>query len=255
MGLYRDKSKIKLGVKNTYDTEYWKAPNLVNSYIAGAIAGDGCIFLNKHKTNVFSYKVAIKDECIIDLLKLELKCNSKKNYTQSKSPHSDNISYLVSFVIASFDTGAKYLKEHYNIVPNKTFRLGPTNLVDNNLNLAYLVGLIDSDGSVEMAMKQNGKRYLYISFNSASKELIKWIKEIIDKNVAWRVREANVRRQDNCYKIYIGGRRAAILFEILSSFNLPSLARKWKRPEVLAYVARQKEKYPHLFDLKACNNV
>lgn len=247
MGLYRDEN-LRIPNKNTHNTEFWKEPTLLNSYLAGAIAGDGCLFIDKNKTMNFTYKVAIKDEFMIDLLKKELNFTGPKSYTQNKSPHSDKICKMVYVRMGAFQNNAEYLKQHFNLIPRKTKRLGPTNLQDKNLNLAFLVGCIDSDGSVEY-QKKDKDYHLYLGVNSSSKSIVEWVKMLIDSYFPYSTRVAQVRHhiQDNYYRYYIGGVRAAMIFNYLKSLPIPKFPRKWENPLILDYVNRIKKEHPSLF--------
>lgn len=267
LGLYRDRIKNSLPIKNTYDMEYFKTPSLVNSYVAGAISADGCIFLNpKSKSHYFFYKVAIKDEVIIEMLQEEFKTQSPKIYSESPSPHySDRISKFVAISLSCFDKNAKYLKLHYNLVPQKTFRLGPTNLNNIYLNWAFLIGNIDGDGTISIAKGISGGKdyyYPYLHFCSASKKFIEWIKSLLDdyfpaetcSRLGWK---PQVGDQEGYSRFTINGLRAAIIIDYLSQFPVPKLKRKWANPQVLDYIAIKKQQYPHLFktlNLKELND-
>ena len=135
MGLFREKG-LKLPHKNTFDLEYWKEPNLMNTYLSGFICADGSLFIDKHNNHCFTVKVSVKDEHIIDLFKRELNFSGPKKYVDHKSPNSDNISKCVYITLLSFNKNFKYLKTHYNLAPKKTKRLGPINLKEKELILA-----------------------------------------------------------------------------------------------------------------------
>lgn len=248
LGFYRDRAKTRIPWKNHHNQEYWREPTLINCYMAGLVASDGCIKQGKNGIG-FSYQCAIKDESIINLWKKELCYDGAVSVSVTKSPHSDNLSTLKSIQISCFDKNAGYLKHWFNLVPNKTFRLGPTNLQDKNLNLPFLIGVIDGDGSIEYSKIRNG---MAISFNSASKKFIEWIKEAIDKEfppISSRTANVSQHSKDKYYRFYLYGVRAAIVFDYLSKFPVPKLERKWQNSEVLDYVAKCKQNHPDLFSV------
>lgn len=250
MGLYRDKSLVKLHIKNKHNEEYWKIPTLINSYFGGILAGDGCIHIDKSNTYNLRYKISRKDESLMDILIGELSFTGKKSYGTSKSPHSENISQMCYFSISCFHKNAEYLKNHFNIIPLKTKRLGPTNLTDPLLNFAYLIGNIDSDGSIEFVKKGKYSKYLYLGVNSSSKSIVDWFKNLLDTyfppnpNNPAMVR---LHKKDNYYRFYIGGVRAMQIFDFLREFPVPKLARKWEQPEILEAINKRKSINPHLF--------
>lgn len=250
MGLFRDRVKQKIPNKNYHNVEYFKIPTLINCYYAGLIAADGCLMINKNNTMNFKYKCATKDEIIIDSLIKELKFTGKKCYTSSISPHSDKICYQVHICMSSFEQNASYLKQHFNIEPNKTFRLGPINLTDKQLVMAFLCGSIDGDGSIEYKI-QNNYESMNISFNSSSKDFIQWVEKTLNDYFpvlpGKRIPVMNQHKEDKYYRIYIGGLRAAIIIDTLRKLNVPKLARKWENPLILSYIEKQKLKFPKYF--------
>lgn len=253
MGLFRDKSVIKIPWKNFHNQNYFEIPNLENCYYAGFIAADGCILLDQWNTYRLAIKLAIKDEIIINEFKKVIDFTGKTSYCSSESPNSEKISNLCYIQIGNFDKNANYLNQHFNITPNKTKRLAPTNLTDKTLNLAFIKGLIDGDGSIELL--KNGRKklkgHLYFGLNSSSAAIIEWFKTQIDSVTPYRYqnKETSVRhhKQDNFYRCYYGGLRAAIILDYLKSIPTPFLSRKWDKPEVLSYIDEQKRKFPHLF--------
>lgn len=237
MGLYRDRIKNKLPNKNLHNTNYWENPNSENCYWAGFVAADGHLALNANNTHVFVLKLSTKDESHIDKIISDIGFTGKKCYSTCKSPSSERQCFQVYFKIVGFEQNASYLLKHFNTPLQKTFRLGPTNLQDVNLNLAFLTGLIDGDGSVEFQMKGKSGGHLYLGVNSCSEPIVQWVKTIIDANFPYQLRPSNVRKhkEDGYYRFYVGGVRAAIIFERLSSLNTPKLPRKWQNPQILQY--------------------
>lgn len=253
MGLFRDRLTEKLPNKNTFNMEYWKKPNLTNSCFAGRVASDGCIFVNKNNTHVFTYKCAIKDECIVDEFIKEFNFIGKKNYTLHKSPHSDNMSKLVHISMHSFDFNASYLKQYFSIVPQKTHRLGPTNLNDDILNLAFCIGLIDGDGTIAIKYDRGiDRKDVYIHFCSCSKAIVEWYKNLLDRlfpSKTTRVAQVGQETGENVYRLTICGLRATIIIDYLRQFPVWKLPRKWENIEVLQKIEEYKQKHPQYFKI------
>lgn len=251
MGLFRDRLTHKLPNKNTFNLEYWKEPNLINSCFAGRVASDGCIFIDKHNSYVFSYKCATKDECIIDEFIKEFNFAGKKQYTFNESPNSFNISKLVDIKMNSFDINASYLKKHFNIVPQKTHRLGPTNLNDNVLNLVFCIGLIDGDGTIAIKYDKGiDRKDVYIHFCSCSKPIVEWYKDLLDRifpSKTSRVAQVGQETGENVYRLTICGLRAAIIVDYLRQFPVWKLPRKWNNPEILSKIEEYKQKHAEYF--------
>ena len=252
MGLFRGEG-LKLPNKNTFDLEYWKKPTLMNAYLAGFIAADGSLFIDKSNNHCFSVKVSVKDEHIIDLFKKELKYSGPKKYINHKSPNSNNISKCVYITLFSFNKNFEYLKNHYNLTPLKTKRIGPINLKEKDLILSYLIGSIDGDGTIAMrTTKQNGREYPspYLHICSASKKFVDWFKEKMDEYyppLTKRNPKVAKVEKDNLYRWTVGGLRAAIIINSMRKINVPKFKRKWENPKVLEYADQKKKEFPKLF--------
>ena len=158
MGLFREKG-LKLPHKNTFDLDYWKEPTLINTFLGGFLASDGCLCIDKRSNHILSIKVSIKDEYIIDLFKKELKFTGPKCYTEQTIFNSYLTQKCVYIRMASCNKVFEDLKKHYNLMPKKTKRLGPINLTDKNLVLAYLIGAMDGDGSILFSKNISVWRY------------------------------------------------------------------------------------------------
>lgn len=256
LGLFRDKSKNNLPNFHPYNSSYWEYPNLINCYLGGLIGSDGHLGIDKRGKSFFCYGVAIKDELLIDLFLKELSGSYPKQHYLRPSPHyPDRLYEYVCVRFNSFEKCAIDLEKHFNLTPQKTQRLGPTNLTDINLNLAYCTGLIDGDGHISFSRPSdtNKERYvrLTIGYVSSSEAVVRWMKNIVDThfNLINHYHKAGVSKdkRDNCYKYHLTGLRACIIFDYLSQIPVPKLQRKWGNPEILAYVASKKQKYPHLF--------
>ncbi len=257
LGLFRDTSEIRLPNKSTYNLEYFKEPTIINSFLAGRIAGDGCIRLNEEsKGYSFAYKVALKDEIIIDEFIKELDFKGPKTYGYGKSPHySDRITKTVEIQLSCFNKNSEYLKQYFNLTPNKTKRLGPTNLTDKNFNLAFIIGFLDADGTISMKItKYKNKIYIYpyMTIVSASKDILNWYKNLMDEYFPYNIKgkkipEVCFHKGDKIWRFTLTGFRASIVIDYLRQFPVPMLDRKWNNPEILAYIEQQKASQPEFF--------
>ena len=243
MGLIRDKSVIRLPNKNKYNQKFWDVPNLINSYYAGFLSADGCVLVDdKQNPKAISIKISTADECIIDDFIKQINFEGKKLHHLERTP-------MVILNLHCIENPAQKLKDFYNIIPQKTYRLGPSNLPNNILNLAFIIGYIDGDGSCEVGLDRLNKKYPRISFTSCSLKVLEWIKVVIDRTFPNpnNKHPKISKTKTNCYRYYICGLRAGIIYNYLRKFPIFKLARKWDNPEVLAYIAEKKAQYPEYF--------
>lgn len=254
LGFKRDVSKVKIPKSSTYDLEFWQKPNLLNCYFAGHIASDGCLMKNRsgYRLSIFT---AGKDEIIIDnyIKFLNYKGKKEKGNNRGFSSEKKDLPYC-KIVFCSFDKNAEYLKQYFNIEPRKTERLGPTNLNNKYLNLAYFIGLIDGDGSIFSSIaKKDGYKNIQISCCSCSKPIVEWLRDLLNNNfpsINYSNRIAadlSFHKINKVWSFGLNGLRAAVIINYLRQFPVPKLARKWDNPEVLAFIEEKKRQYPELF--------
>lgn len=251
LGFRRDKKKFSIPIKGFYNKQYWKDLDLIKCYLAGNIAADA----NLNLTNgIYKLRLAVEktDECLIDTYVKQLNFTGNKNYCL-RTHKTGNQSTQVSVTFTGFCENAEYLNKHFNLVPNKTYRLGPTNLQNENFNLAYLIGYCDGDGTIAMTSKnRTSELSSYIYFISCSKNLLDWIKCMLDTKFSPEINrnqppKVHQKGQHNAWVYCISGIRAAVIINYLRKFPVPKLARKWENPEVLAYIEEKKKLRPELF--------
>lgn len=251
LGFRRDKKNYPIPKTGFYNQEYWKDLNLINCYLAGNIAADGNLNLTNgiHKLRLC---VEQTDESLIDCYVRELQFSGNKGYNQRTHKTGNKTIHVVAS-FTGFNKNAEYLKKYFNLVPNKTYRLGPTNLSNENFNFAYLIGYCDGDGTISMTTGSNRtQRAPYLYFISCSESLLVWIEELlnrkfppeINRNQAPRVHR---KSKTNSWVYSISGLRATVIINYLRKFPVPKLARKWENPEVLAFIEDKKKLYPELF--------
>jgi hypothetical protein len=142
------------------------------------------------------------------------------------------------------------LEENFNIVSNKTHRLGPPKLKNIELKLAFWVGYLNGDGCLAFCPKQKG---LSIRMGSASFHILEWLRNLYLSLEIKTTRNRNPNiipapGAPNCKLFVISGIAALRIYELLKLVPVPTLKRKWIRPEVDAYIAEKKLKHPEYFE-------
>jgi len=235
------KNPFKSTKKYSVNIDFW-IPNPISCYWAGFSAADASI--NKHSLNCYNYRLEIANS---DIQHLE----QFKKDTEFDGPIKTSLrrnTFLHSRVIISEPKWIFDLQKYYNIIPNKTLRLGPPNLNDEYLKFCYLIGYIDGDGCINFDQKRNR---LTIKIISSSFHSISWCHDLIYnkfKNASLTKKTNNYRLSSYGYpSLDVNGLRAAVIFDYLSKFDLPKLKRKWQQPLVLEYINEMKKKYSEFF--------
>lgn len=246
-----------LGIKNpnanakyNYNRDYFYKPNYMNCFFAGILAADGCVFDRRGAYRDLTWTLESKDRGLLEIFKKELNYNgeiydwfnSGEKYKNKKGENHSRI-HLHTLRQMGID-----LEVNFNIVPNKTLRLGPPNLKDIELKLAYLVGFINGDGCIAFSEKRGPT----IRIGGAGIGLLKWCSELFyDLKIRTpRHRKPNViyaPGTSNCYLFIISNVAAMRMYELLKLVPVPILERKWVRPEIDAYIAEKKLKHPEYF--------
>lgn len=236
---YKNKYKPR---KYSFNENYFKIKTLENCYFAGVIMADGCICMTgrKNKYPTFTWQVAEKDKGLLDLFsqKINSTYELKSQFVQKNNKFFKNYKLCISNCLSWKDD----LERNFGIIPHKTYRVVPQNFDNLEQELAFLIGLLDGDGSISTwGQKQIG---INIQICSSSLPIIEWVKKITDKlNLpSFSNRNNNIYKPDNenCYYYTIRGVTAAFLFERLKSIDVPKLDRKWNNPVVLDIIEKLK---------------
>lgn len=225
----------------SFNENFWKTPNPINSYWAGFVAADGSLTSDK-----FIFKLAISKNDISQLERFKNDCDAEYNIlSQTRMTKKGNKSEMVSIAINGCPTWYEDLKTNFNITPNKTHRLQPPNLLDNYLKLCYLIGYTDGDGTICL----NCRNEVTIGYASASQSIIDWVKDTIETNFPLKLcyKPANVRVKPTHSLFAVNGIRSFIILDALKDFPVPKLARKWHQPKVLELLESYKDTYLDLF--------
>jgi hypothetical protein len=242
----------KLGLKNNsvtskkyfYNDNYFLEYTLENCYFAGYFMADSSIGIS-HGLKTFSWSVAEKD---IEVMKLfnnivgfggkirkeirtcSINDTSGKLYTQYKM-RIVNCKWIPD------------LENKFGITVGKTYRNVVQNFPTLEHELAFLIGIIDGDGSITRMYRDNTG--FCISLVSCSLPTIEWFKKTVTKlnlpSLSWK--DNKITFSGGCHRYQVRGCEAAFLFELLKAIPVPKLSRKWNNPDILECVEHCKKRY------------
>jgi hypothetical protein len=148
-----------------FDESFFSNINIINSYWAGFIAADGCIYQNK---------------CVL----YQNDINVIQNF-QIAIHHNGNISHRYRIgcgheysISLSSQKIVDDLNKNFSITPNKSLTLKPPN-IDNVFALAYIIGYVDGDGYICIINSKNRKPYFVLGI-IGTYDLLYWIKKILN---------------------------------------------------------------------------
>ena len=213
------KLNLKSGVpfcgkrKTTVNENFFSKPNLLNSYWAGFIAADGCIF-KKNKGSMLTIHLNKKDKKLLNKFKKDIQFSGKiVNKTKTNSCqifiHRDNI--------------CKDLMKNFNITPRKSLTLKPPKGLTKRQALAYIVGYIDGDGCIS---QQHNKPKLSII---GTQELLKWAHLTLNLQIAFKKIPIRKVKNHKIYTYVLYSNKAIKALQILNTAYKSTLNRKWSK--------------------------
>ena len=194
------------GRRYRVNDDFFREPNIINSYWAGLLAGDGNVIYG-------TVRLHLKDKELVEGFKKATKFAGKIH--KYKAPQGGQ---MYSVAISS----KQWIKDlqRFNVVPNKSHTLSPP-ILNHPLNLAYLKGLYDADG----CLTHSGKGYSVWKV-AGTKMTCVWVKEIADKLVP-KHRASVTLCKETTYTFVLVGSRAVEMLKALHAIETPELPRKW----------------------------
>lgn len=225
-------ANLGIKVQNDYvrrlslgDLDFFCFPNVLNSYWAGFIAADGCI------TDGNKIQIAL---AALDKSHLERFC-SDIGYPRSLQimPNNSEGSRMVRFDLRS-STMVRNLEQNYGIKPRKTFDLNfPAHLNFEN-QAAFIAGLIDGDGCIQLFNSRSSQIGCYLNIKIVgTKNALNGIKKFADIyspiNKSVSAKPSSVVPYSSIYAYRLSGYRALAFAELIMHIckGIPLLMRKW----------------------------
>ena len=194
---------------------FFEKPSRVNSYWAGFIAADGCVYRNTLKITLSK-----KDKAHLEALSSQLNEDYRVKEYKRSGGYANN-SYSVMNCTSKKMIGD--LNENFNITPRKTFTLQfPKHLTVSNKK-AFICGYIDGDGHIGLRKGHGGKIQMSICGNE---EFLTGLICFLQKDGGIDIKN-NIYPSRNIFVFACSGRVALDVLGFLYGEDLPLLVRKW----------------------------
>ena len=230
--------------KYTYTKGFFAIPGILNSYVAGFWAADGCVRLIPPASPVLRLDLGTEDLVYLKTMKDLL------GYTGVITPTKRKRSTTHYFQMTVSDEYRLDLERNFGIIPRKTHHLTPPNLTTLDLRFAFLVGLLDGDGCVHI---NSCNHSLSLGYTSSSIVAVEWVKKVIEECQLPTLRQKpsgkiSKVKNVNAYNVRIAGAKVVALIKLVQAFaahyNLPLLRRKWDTPRLNEYIKSFETRYP-----------
>jgi len=212
-------------MKHIYNTNFIDKSPKISYYVLGAFITDGCLYKRKNG-NTYTFSLSSKDKDWIELIRdiisptLPIRYRKNKNYYDIRGSNK----YISNWLLNN------------NCVPRKSLILQMPS-IPNEYIFDFLRGVIDGDGSILYAKKQN--KYC-ISICSASKEFINNIQSVLQDNKinnslyerkqkTDKIKNKIIHRNSSLYSVSINSKYAYKLSKLLYyNTTVPCLNRKYQ---------------------------
>lgn len=209
--------------KYFHNDNFFDKPNIENSYLAGFIAADGCLFTMPSGKTSLKLNLQKKDEQILYTFKRQMEYTGPiSNYILEGREYS-------LFQIHGANNCAYHLEKYWNITNRKTYTLKKPNVSNYKLSLAYFIGFFDGDGCWCETTYNGEKRYC-LSI-SGTKEMMLWVKNLLNKLVP-EIGDTKIYYYPKRSKAYLykasGKRALQIRSKLNNIIDIPwKFSRKW----------------------------
>lgn len=169
----------KNNIKRSYaiDHEIFSEITPQNSYWAGFIAADGCVYQKFLKVVIQE-----RDREHINKMLMFLKSSRKAKIFKGYARLEIKSKKIV-----------ENLSKHFNIVPNKSLILRPPNIDNEELVRNFIRGYVDGDGCLYVD-KEN---VIQVGITSGSREILEWINNIF--NIKLQIRTKITKKYNKKY--------------------------------------------------------
>lgn len=209
--------------RRSYDlnTAYFSKPTICNSYWAGFIAADGCLT----RQGALRVALSIKDREHLEQLKSDLGFSGpiRDGLTTTSAGREVACSYLVAWSKNMLSD----LRRNFNLTERKTLTLLPPSRLPESLAEAFIVGLIDGDGSIHTF--DYGRRPTLRLDVTGTLPVVSWVGDRFQRWCGAENRLPRIQEHygGTLYSLRLQGRKAERVADRLLKVDVPKLNRKW----------------------------
>ena len=212
----------------TFNFDYFKIPNLNNSYWAGFIAGDGNLYI-QNKCSYLAIRLKATDgEYILPQFQEDTEFTGKIYHLKPKKASPQT--YIR---ICGCSQWHRDLRENFKITPRKTYTLEPPINLSYVNSLAFIKGLLDSDGQINIYQNYNRCKFswrLRTGF-SGTEKIIVWVQQTLSNEIS-SIGKLKLRTNGHIKELIFEGETAYKIAKLLNSLPTRSIERKYHNADL-----------------------
>lgn len=200
---------------NPVNDNYFDVLTTENCQWGGYIAADG--YIRRKQTIRLACKLA--DRIILDQAKKDINFYNPIRPTTAKLI-GGKIHYGVETAFTSKQINENLIK-HFNIGPRKSLTLTGPNLNESDHKLAYMVGLINGDGSI---YRDSSRNAIYLSI-TGTLAICEWCRNLYNEH--YPLNYSYIHKNGSIFSFKIGNPTTKMFLTKLLQLNCFHLERKW----------------------------
>jgi len=213
------------GINRRYHValSFFDDPNPQNSYWAGFLAADGCIYGR-------SVSLASVDRDHLELFARTVGYDGSIGMQKGRGRFGRRPLYRVTFT--GVPEWVEALARHWSVGPRKSLSLQPPALQSLECVLPFIRGYIDGDGSVFLVRPKGCTAPRVRLSMVGTRSMVEWIATVFGE-IAPAERVSVSRPKGSIWGYDVTGRRAAVIAHHLLADGGSRLSRKWSKVEPL----------------------
>lgn len=202
------------------DTAYFSEPTIRNSYWAGFIAADGCL------TRDGALRIALSDRDKGHLEELKSELGFTGPIRDVPATTSTGREAVYSHLVVWSRDILRDLKRNFALTERKTLTLLPPYRLPEHLAEAFIVGLIDGDGSIHTIDYSRPTLRIDVA---GTLPVVSWVRDRFQRwcDAGRRMPRILEHYGGTLYSLRLQGRNAERVANRLLAVDVPKLCRKW----------------------------
>lgn len=201
-----------------FNENYFSQVEIVNSYWAGFIAADGCIYKRPKSSSQLQIGLSAKDADHLKNFKIEIGAGT---IAESVRRDQSGKGHPVAAYNLYSDKVCDDLAQNFNILPRKSLTLKPPN-IHNECARAFIAGYIDGDGCYARA---GNRPQIHIA---GTEMFLEWVAQV------YNLKKLPLKfGASSAFQMKFNGDDAIRMRSSFKSLDLPLLERKTNRWEEL----------------------
>lgn len=210
---------------------FFSVPNPLNSYWAGFIAADGCVYSGSR----LRVRIQVQERDREHLERFAQDCGYGGSVKlRVRVPRKGGSGRMADLMISGVSKWAEDLHRNFSIVPRKTWFLSPPLSLTSECEAAYVAGYVDGDGCISIGKpftpKRSLRQYRCIRLDVIGRlDVLKWIRRVVYESIGHTIKDVGLYPRRNLFVLSVCGYAVADFAARVRDLGVPIMGRKWTK--------------------------